>query len=227
MASLLALRPPISIKVNMEESPSELIAFAITAFTGFFAIMNPIANLPVYMSLVEGASEKSKRRVKKHAVLTAFLIIVAFVALGKIIFSLFGITIPAFKITGGVIIFLVGLDMLRAQNADIKDMKEPEKFDESIAVSPLATPLLAGPGSIVTAMTFVSGGTVLDMVIVVAAFGAVCLLHYWAFGMSQMIVDRIGANVMVVLGKIMGLIVAVIGTGMLIQGIRLAFDIME
>lgn len=202
----------------------EYFAFAITVFTGFFAIMNPIANLPVFMSLVEGADEETKRRVKRKSIFTAFSIIVAFVVLGKIIFSLFGLTIPAFQITGGAIIFLVGLDMVRAQDTRAGDIKQPEEFNEDIAISPLATPLLAGPGSIVTAMTFVSDRDIISMVIVILMFGIVCLLHYGAFSASRYIVEKIGDNILVVLGKIMGLIVAVIGTGMLISGIGLAID---
>lgn len=204
------------------DSVASYFAFAITAFTGFFAIMNPIANLPVFMSLVDGASEEAKRRVKRKSIFTAFLIIVTFVVLGKIIFSLFGLTVPAFQITGGVIIFLVGLDMVRAKDARTKDIKHPETFNEDIAISPLATPLLAGPGSIVTAMTFVADSDIISMIIVILMFGVVCLLHYGAFSASKFIVDKVGDNVLVVLGKIMGLIVAVIGTGMLLSGIGLA-----
>jgi len=205
--------------------PGSLFSFAITAFTGFFAIMNPVVNLPVYLSLVEGASLEEERIVQKRSVLTAFLIVTAFIILGKIIFSLFGLTVPAFKIAGGILIFLAGTDMVRSKDRKGVDKMKPTIFNESIAISPLATPLMAGPGSIVTAMTFVSDKNWMYMGIAILAFGIVCLMHLFAFRMSSLIVARIGKNVITVFGRIMGLIITVIGTSMVIDGIQLAMTV--
>lgn len=201
------------------------VGFAITVFTGFFAITNPIANLPVYMSIVERANEKQKKEAKKKAVTVAFFIVLAFVILGKIIFSLFGLTIPAFKIAGGILIFLAGVDMVRSRDSgdDIEDEKR-NRFDPNVAISPLATPLMAGPGSIVTAMTFVSGRGWIEMGIVIAMFGVICLLHFVIFRMSGLIIRRLGKNVIGVIGRIMGLIITVIGVGMVINGFELLID---
>lgn len=206
------------------------IGFAITVFTGFFAIVNPIANLPVYMSLVEGANEEEKKEVGKKAVKVAFIIVFAFIVLGKIIFSLFGLTIPAFKIAGGILIFLAGIDMVRSKGSDDSDdyeVKKPKRFNSNVAISPLATPLMAGPGSIVTAMTFVSGKSWIHMGIVILMFAAVCLLHFFIFRMSGAIVKKLGENVIDVIGRIMGLIIAVIGTGMVLEGIQIAFNMLH
>ncbi|PVW14641.1 MarC family protein [Marixanthomonas spongiae] len=208
------------------DSLAVYIGFAITVFTGFFAIINPIANLPVYMSLVETANEEEKKEAKRRAVTVAFFIVLSFIILGKIIFSLFGLTIPAFKIAGGILIFLAGIDMVRSKdsNEDIEDKKR-KRFDPNVAISPLATPLMAGPGSIVTAMTFVSGRGWIEMGIVILMFGVICLLHFIIFRMSGLIVRKLGENVIGVIGRIMGLIITVIGTDMIINGIQLAFNI--
>lgn len=207
-----------------------LAGFAITAFTGFFAIMNPIANLPVFISLVEDADEETKRRIRKKATFVAFIIVCSFIVLGKIIFSLFGLTIPAFKIAGGILIFLAGLDMVRSKQSD-KDQKvaelKPDRINESVAISPLATPLMAGPGSIVTGMTLVSGHPWIYMIIAIAMLGIVILLHNLVFSMSKIIVKRLGKNVISVIGKLMGMVIAILGTGMVIQGIQIAFDVLE
>ena len=207
-----------------------LAGFAITAFTGFFAIMNPIANLPVFISLVEDADEETKRRVRKKATLVAFIIVTAFIVLGKIIFSLFGLTIPAFKIAGGILIFLAGLDMVRSKQSDkdekVKELK-PANFNESVAISPLATPLMAGPGSIVTGMTLVTGHPWIYMIIAILMLGIVILLHNLVFSMSKVIVKRLGKNVISVIGKLMGMVIAILGTGMVIQGIQIAFDVLD
>ncbi len=90
-----------------------LATFALTVFTGFFAIMNSIANVPIFLSLTESADKSEKRKIARKPTLTAFLIVLAFVVLGKLIFELFGITIPAFKITGGILIIaIIGADMV-------------------------------------------------------------------------------------------------------------------
>lgn len=104
-----------------------------------------------------------------------------------------------------------------------KDLGEVH-VDEDIAISPLATPLIAGPGSIATAMGFVSDQNWIYMGIVILMYGLVCLLHYIAFSMGEIIIRRMGYNIIAVIGKIMGLIIAVIGTGMVIQGIEIVFS---
>ena len=96
-----------------------LLTYAITVFIGFFAIMNPIANTPIFLGLTEDEDEASKKKVARTATITAFLIVTAFVILGKYIFEVFGITIPAFKITGGILIFYVGFEMLMSQKSKI------------------------------------------------------------------------------------------------------------
>ncbi|WP_419211746.1 MarC family protein [Maribacter sp. X9] len=201
-----------------------LITFSVTVFTGFFAIMNPISNMPIFLSLLEGADEETKRRINKKALLIAFTIVCVFVILGKFIFELFGITIPAFKITGGVLIFYVGFEMLQSKKSNMKNIKETN-FDENIAVSPLAIPILAGPGTIVTAMNFVSDTNYVHIGIVILIFGLMCLLTYFIFNFSDTIAKRIGDNVISVVGKIMGLIIAIIGTSMIIEGIKISFNL--
>ena len=201
----------------------DILTYSISVFTGFFAIMNPLSNIPIFISLTEGATREEKQNVNKRAVLVAFIIITVFVVLGKFIFSLFGITIPAFKITGGILIFYVGFEMLQSKKSNVKHLKEPN-FDENIAVSPLAIPILAGPGTIVTATNFVSNPSYVNIGLVILIFGLMCLLTYIAFSLSDFIARKIGENVISVIGKIMGLIIAIIGTTMVIQGIKLSFD---
>ena len=201
-----------------------LITFSITVFTGFFAITNPISNMTVFLSLTQGANEKTKRDINKRANIIAFIIVTVFVLLGKFIFELFNISIPAFKITGGILIFFIGFDMLQSKQSNVKSL-EHVHVDENIAVSPLAIPILAGPGTIVTAMNFVSNVEIIHIVLVIAIFGSMSLLTYFTFRISDLIVKIVGHNVISVIGKIMGLIIAIIGTGMIIQGIKISFNL--
>lgn len=201
-----------------------LLTFALTVFTGFFAIMNPIANTPIFLGLVSDSSDIVKRRIAQKSTLTAFIIVVSFIILGKYIFELFGITIPAFKITGGILIFYIGFEMLMSKKSQIHNQDEA-KIDEGVAISPLAIPILAGPGTIVTAMNSVTHASIIHIIIVIITFGIMILLTYWAFIASDKIVKKIGNNLITVIGKIMGLILAIMGTGMVIEGIKLAFDL--
>jgi multiple antibiotic resistance protein len=204
---------------------NELATFAITVFTGFFAIMNPISNMPIFLSLTEGADKETKQRINLKAILVAFIIVAVFVLLGNFIFDLFGITIPAFKITGGILIFFVGFEMLQSKKSNIKNLRKVN-IDENIAISPLAIPILAGPGTIVTATNFVANTTsYMYIAVVILVFALMCFLNYMAFTLSDIIAKKIGDNVISVIGKLMGLIIAIIGTSMIIQGIKLSFGV--
>ena len=201
-----------------------LITFSITVFTGFFAITNPISNMTVFLSLTQGASEETKRDINKRANIIAFVIVLVFVLVGKYIFELFNISIPAFKITGGILIFYIGFDTLQSKQSNIKNIKNVN-IDENIAVSPLAIPILAGPGTIVTAMNFVADVKPIYIFMVIGIFGCMSLLTYMTFRLSKYVVKLLGHNVISVIGKIMGLIIAIIGTGMIIEGIKISFDL--
>jgi multiple antibiotic resistance protein len=199
-----------------------LITYGLTVFMGFFAIMNPIANTPIFIALVEGKDKQEKEKVARTATITAFVIVVTLIIAGKYIFELFGMTIPAFKITGGILIFYVGFEMLMSQKSKINSNKSEEE-SHNIAISPLAIPILAGPGTIVTAMNYVTSANFIQVGIVIAIFALMIVLTYLAFSLSDLIVKKTGENLISVIGKLMGLILAVIGTGMVIEGIKLAF----
>ena len=198
------------------------LTFSLTVFTSFFAIMNPIAGIPVFVALTEGADKKTKETINKKATSTAFLIVFVFILLGKFIFDLFGITIPAFKITGGILVFYIGFEMLQSAKSTVKHLRNVA-INEELAISPLAIPLLAGPGTIVTAMNFVTNTSYIRIGIVIFIFAVMCFLTYLSFRISDNIVEKIGKNVLGVFEKIMGLIIAIIGTNMVIEGIRIAF----
>lgn len=196
--------------------------FAIAVFTGLIAMNNPVGNIPVFLGLTKHRDKATKDKISSTATITAFIIVSGFIILGKYIFDLFGLTIPAFKITGGILVFFVGFEMIRSQESSI-DNQSAINFNEGISVSPLAIPILAGPGTIVTAMNFTTDASYLEIVIIVLVTALVMWLNHLAFISSEYLVRFIGENKIVVIEKIMGLIIAIIGTNMFIQGIHLAF----
>ena len=155
----------------------------ITVFMGFFAILNPVGNLPAFLGMVQEFDDRSQKRVAFKAVLVAFTIISIFSVFGHIIFRLFGITLPAFQIAGGLIVFVIGYNLLNARatmhSQEPIRRQEMNQLGEDMAITPLGTPLLAGPGTIAAAMNFVGQEkSVLNTFLVVAIFGIMCLITY-------------------------------------------------
>lgn len=211
------------------EDLGSLGVFAASVFASLFAIINPIANVPIFMGLTANAPEKSKAKIAKNSTVTAFVIVVAFVVLGKYIFDFFGITVPAFKITGGLLLFYVGFELLQSKKSTIQSTtssvggaaKQEVEFDESVAISPLAIPMLAGPGTIVAAMNYAAGHSYWHILVIILILLFVLSITYIAFRFSGYIFKALGNNIILVLSKLMGLIVAILGTNMVIDGAKM------
>jgi multiple antibiotic resistance protein len=195
-----------------------------TAFAAFFAIMNPIANTPIFLGLTEGMDEKATRGIALRATGLAFLIVAAFSVGGTFILHLFGITLSSFRIAGGLLVGLVGYHLLQGGHSPVHKSKEadPNEKEESptdITVSPLAMPLLAGPGTLVTGMNLAAGASVERLAIVLAAFFLICVLTYLCFMSGERMTRYLGKSLVMVVSRLMGLILAVIGTQMVIEGV--------
>lgn len=201
------------------------IGHALSVFLGFFAIMNPVANTPVFLGLTADDDAGTRRKIAAKALLVSAVIIVVFCAAGKLIFTLFGITLPAFRITGGILVALVGFHMLQGgehstvQHPSDEDKKKSLDAALQVAITPLAIPILAGPGTIATAMNYASAGTLTEFVVTVSAFFVLCAITYVFFLSGERLVKYIGDNGVKVITRLMGLILAVIGVQMLIHGI--------
>jgi len=208
-----------------------MLAFVLQIFSGFLAIMNPIGNIPVFIGLVEGFDASVKKRVARKATLTAFFIGALFILTGNIIFRFFGITLPAFRIAGGILVFLIAHHLLRGKPSRQHHPGEEEHEaddPDSLAITPLGTPILAGPGTITTAMSFVgSKQDLFDVFLVLGVFGVVCLLTYICFVYGEAIFERLGRTKIGVITRLMGLILAVIAVQMCLEGLKEAFPLLK
>jgi multiple antibiotic resistance protein len=197
-----------------------------TVFMGFFAMLNPIGNLPVFIGLVSGFDRETQRKVALRSVIVAFVIVAIFCIFGHIIFRLFGITLPAFQIAGGVIVFIIGFNLLNAKDSMMHSQapmarEDMQKIAEDMAITPLGTPLLAGPGTISAAMNFVGAGKAVgNAVLVISMFAMMCFITYLLFLSSHKLAARINPGILKVVTRVMGLILAVIAVQMLITGIE-------
>ena len=192
------------------------------AFMAFFAIMNPISNLPAYMALVADDSQKISRKIAFRSLLIAFVIITVFIFSGDFIFKVFGITIVSFRIAGGILVAVIGCHMINGNHSpSYKGMEQQAVNSDpmSIAISPLAMPLFAGPGTITTALSLANGG-LQNQLITVVAFALLCVITYLLLRSAKQIAGFLGENLMKIITKMMGLLLFSIGIQMIIVSVQ-------
>ncbi|MDF1656214.1 MAG: MarC family protein [Verrucomicrobiales bacterium] len=191
----------------------------VAVFLGFFAVMNPIANTAAFAGLVGDRSKTEQMKVACKAIVITFFVIIAFAFLGKAIFHLFGITLSALRITGGILVFLIGYHMLNGSGSKLHSSELGKEEVKDVAISPLAVPLLAGPGTIATAMNFASTQGFTGILVTISVFAVLCLITFVCFVYSSSILKLLGQSGLGIITRLMGLILAVIGTQMLITGV--------
>ena len=192
------------------------------AFMAFFAIMNPISNLPAYIALVADDSQKISRKIAFRSLLIAFVIITVFIFSGDFIFKVFGITIVSFRIAGGILVAVIGYHMINGNHSpSYKGMEQQAVNSDpmSIAISPLAMPLFAGPGTITTALSLANGG-LRNQLITVVAFAILCVITYLLLRSAKQIAGFLGKNLMKIITKMMGLLLFSIGIQMIIVSVQ-------
>ena len=188
----------------------------------FFAIMNPISNLPAYMALVADDSQKISRKIAFRSLLIAFVIVTVFIFSGDFIFKVFGITIVSFRIAGGILVAVIGYHMINGNHSpSYKGMEQQAVNSDpmSIAISPLAMPLFAGPGTITTALSLANGG-LRNQLITVVAFAILCVITYLLLRSAKQIAGFLGENLMKIITKMMGLLLFSIGIQMIIVSVQ-------
>ena len=203
------------------------LAFFGTVFAAFFAIMNPFANTPVFVGLTEDMDTPTARKIALRSLMLTYCIVAVFTLSGDFLLNFFGITLEAFRISGGVLVALVGYHLLQGEHSSIHKPGEGQLqaagSDDAvlgIAVSPLAMPILAGPGTLVTAMNYAADASMAQIVMLLIAFLTICLITYACFVSGKTLTKYLGQNFIMVISRIMGLILAAIGTQMLISGIK-------
>lgn len=195
--------------------------FALMAFTGLFAIINPIGNAPIFISLTDNLDRSHQKAIALKAVTVAFILLAVFVIFGYALFNVLNISIQAFRITGGLLVVKVGFDMINSKPKEHNPSSLPETPDMSIAISPLATPIIVGPGTLSTAVSLVGQENKIENSVIIILSAAIILtLSYFIFISSTTLVEKIGKEALNVITKIMGLLIASIGIQMVITSIQ-------
>lgn len=197
------------------------MSFALLSFSSLLAVINPVSAASIFVSLTDGTSAASRRRTAIRACVAAALTLLSFQAAGGIIFALFGITVPAFQIAGGL---LFAMFAIRAINGS--PQPDSVEGDGDPAVVPLAIPTIAGPGAISTVMVMVGqGGRQLVLAAVVLLTLGITLVLLLV---APALVGWLGTTGQRIVARLMGLITAVIGVQLVINGVsRVVLDLVK
>ena len=199
----------------------DLLPFALLCFTSFFTLTNPLGTMPVFLTMTNGMNEHERKAIVRRATIVSFITLMVFTFSGQFLFKFFGISSNGFRIAGGFI-FKIGFDMLQARysNAKLKE-EEVKTYADDISITPLAIPMLCGPGAIANAImlmddasTFTLKGTLI---------GIIALVYFITFLILQAstrlvrILGETGNNVMM---RLMGLILMVIAVECFVSGLK-------
>ena len=201
---------------------TETLSFALLCFTSLFTLINPLGTMPVFMAMTSELTIDQRTKTARKASLVALFTIIAFALTGQLLFNFFGISVNSFRIVGGVIFFIMGMDMLQARLSQVK-IKENEvkSYISDISITPLAIPMICGPGAITSVIVLMEDANSLPKQI--ALFASIILiiwLTYIILFSSSKLIKLLGQTGINVMMRIMGLIVMVIAVEFFFSGLK-------
>ena len=202
---------------------ADLLQFSFVALTSVFFLVDPIAAIPTFLAMTGDQDALSRRHMAKRAAWTCLVVLGGFAAAGKLIFRLFGITLPAFKIAGGIILMGIGLDMLQAKQSGTKATAEEqqegaEKQDASII--PLGMPMLAGPGAISTVMVLVGESHSLwQHAVIYATILLTSFISFMILAGADGVRKYLGETGIRILMRLMGLLLVALAVQFVVNGL--------
>lgn len=200
----------------------DLLPFALLCFTSFFTLTNPLGTMPVFLTMTNGMNDHERKAIVRRATIVSFITLMVFTFSGQFLFKFFGISSNGFRIAGGFIIFKIGFDMLQARysNAKLKE-EEVKTYADDISITPLAIPMLCGPGAIANAIMLMDDASTLCLK--GTLIGIIALVYFITFLILQAstrlvrILGETGNNVMM---RLMGLILMVIAVECFVSGLK-------
>jgi len=197
-------------------------------FTSILFIVDPFAVIPTFLAMTVRDSPAQRRVLARRGAWTCAITLTAFALGGSMIFKIFGITIGAFKIAGGVLIGLNALDMVQARRSQQREtpVETAEGIEkDDIGIMPLGVPMLAGPGAISTVMVLALGAK--SPAATAAVYGSIVLtavITYFVLSGATLVERRLGQTGMRILTRLMGLVLSAIAVQFIIDGIKLSFE---
>jgi multiple antibiotic resistance protein len=212
-----------------------MFAIFLSAFVTLFVVIDPPGCAPIFAGLTRGSSVAWRRQMALRSTLIASGLLIGFALIGEKFLSLLGISLEAFRVAGGIMLFLIALEMVfekrterREQRAEEISRKAAEEHrplaSEDISVFPMALPMIAGPGSIATIMLLVSNSNgLIETSLVFAALILVLLLTYLALLAAGPLMNLLGAKIEAMITRILGVILAALAAQFVIDGLKVSF----
>lgn len=201
-----------------------LTEFSLLALSSLFVIVDPIATVPAFLAMTPDDTPEERTRMARLACTVAAILLLLFAVLGKWVFQFLGITIPAFQLAASIVLLLIALDMLRAERSRAQETQEEVAAGaakEDVAVTPLAVPMLAGPGAISTVILLHSKASgIAQQASLAVAVVAVCLASYFVFVLSAKGARWLSPIALRVSTRVMGLLLAAIAMQFLLNALR-------
>jgi multiple antibiotic resistance protein len=199
-------------------------AFVATAFATAFTIIDPVGMIPLTISVTADATPARRAAIADQAILVAAVVILIMGAVGKTVLDSLGITLPAFTIAGGALLFLISVDMLFGRKSGAKQTPEEERADAESAnpaVFPLAVPMIAGPGTIATVLVLVTlaAGDRAELAIVFAAYASAMAVTWICMRLSTQILRVIGTTGVHVVTRLFGILLSALAVQFVLNGL--------
>jgi multiple antibiotic resistance protein len=202
---------------------SVYVRFSLLALSSILFLVDPFAALPTFLAITVGADAARRRSTARKGALTTLIVLSAFAFAGEQIFRLFGITLAAFELAGGVILLLIGLDMLQAKRSATQETAgdaEEAARKEDAGIVPLGVPMLAGPGAIATVMVLVGQAqTHWQMAAILASIAVTALICYLVLGYSNLVARVLGDTGIRILVRIMGMLLVALAAQYFVNGL--------
>jgi len=207
----------------------EFISVFIVSLPAAFFVVDPLGVVPIFLSITAKKPPDQVRQTARRACLVGGGLLMFFALFGGLIFKVFGVTLSAFRIAGGILLLITALDMLRGRTSGTKTSPKEEiegAQKEDVAVVPLAIPLLSGPGSIATVMVLMSKGTgILSAIPVLVSIVITFVASYYILRGASIVQRVLGASGVAILQRLMGLILAAIAVQFIAEGYRDLFAV--
>lgn len=201
-----------------------LLPFAFICLTSFFTLTNPLGTMPVFLAITRGLDNGERKRVLLRATVISLIILITFTVCGQVLFSLFGISANGFRVAAGIIILKIGYDMLQARYSKVKfsddDVKEKE-YANDISITPLAIPMLCGPGAIANGIMLMDDAN--SWLLKLILFGSILIIYtitFFVLAASTRLVGIVGETGNNVMMRLMGLILMVIAVECFVAGLK-------
>ncbi len=200
-----------------------VLEFSLVTISSVFFIVDPFGTIPAFLVTTEMDSPAKRVRMARQASWTCFIVLTAFAAMGSLIFKVFGITLPAFKIAGGLLLAIVAFDMLQARRSETQESPEERaagREKEEVGISPIGIPMLAGPGAISAVMVLMGQSRVWWQAIpVFAAIAITSLASYYILAGANRVRGLLGEIGIRVMTRLMGLVLVAIAVQFVLNGL--------